>query len=82
MNGRMAKRLRAAVYGVDGASRLRQWESARKPVVTVYRIVDHVGNMIGQTVRRIWSDRVTADPLRRAYQALKRARRGQSWRTV
>lgn len=82
MNGRMAKRVRAAVYGVGGAPRLRQWESEIQPVVKGFKVVDRLGELIGTTVRRIWFGTVTADPRRRAYQALKRARRGQCWRIV
>lgn len=82
MNGRLAKALREEVYGAGGASRFRQWDSPVRPVVQGYRIVDRLRRVIGQTERRIWQGRVTADPRRQAYQALKRARRGRCWRTV
>lgn len=82
MRGVRAKEIRRAIYGADGSARFRGWSSTEKAQTFCYRVVDHLGMVVGETVRRWWHGTVTADPLRRLYQYAKRARRGQNWRTV
>lgn len=77
MRGTKAKECRRAIYGEGGSGRTRQWTSALAPERRGLRLVDRLGKVIGETVRIIWRDRVTADPQRRAYQALKRSFRGR-----
>lgn len=81
MRGTKAKECRRAIYGEGGSGRFREWTSATQPKRHGYRIVDRLGKFIGETVRTIWPDRVTADAKRRAYQSLKRSFRGRSWRS-
>ena len=78
MRGTRAKAMRVQAYGAAGSSRFREWSSAEHPRAWGIRVVNRLGQEIGRTVRRLWTGRVTADPLRRAYQQLKRLRRGMS----
>lgn len=82
MRGVRAKALRRMVYGEGGSSRTRQWSSSEKPVVWKIDVTNRLGVVIGAAVRRFWTGRVVADDQRRAYQAAKQMRRGQSWRRV
>ena len=78
MRGMRAKALRRQIYGEGMSSRGREWSSAEKPKAWGLRVKDRLGKDIGVALRRWWTGRVTADPLRRAYQQLKRMRRGMS----
>ncbi|MDP2383387.1 MAG: hypothetical protein Q8N00_11340 [Nitrospirota bacterium] len=78
MRGLRAKALRRQIYGEGMSSRMREWSSADAPKVWGIRLKDRIGQEIGIALRRLWTTRVTADPLRRAYQHLKQSRRGMS----
>lgn len=80
MRGARARALRRMVYGVDGSSRARKWSSDKKPFQWAPTISNRLGVAIGTAFRRFWTGRVVSDAQRRAYQAVKRMRRGQSWR--
>lgn len=79
MRGTRAKACRLQIYGEGGSARTREWKSSEKPKRWELRIVDRLGRELGQVIRTLWRGTVTADPRRRAYQALKRSFLGRPW---
>lgn len=82
MRGTRAKQVRRVIYGAGGTGRTRQLHSTERPRTFLVDRVNWAGVKIGKAFRRIWTGHVMADSQRQAYQAVKRARRGMSWRTV